>query len=712
MKKVLSIMLAAVMLCGLFAMPVSAAEDVVWSASAGYFALGANTARDEEGKVVFDEVGDSFEVVLETDRSGVFLLAGNVWSLNSAHDIATAIEFDGVRVGVCDLAAQYVKDLFSNNFYYVNVEAGRHTIRMINMRGSYAISSLRFVNAGGAVPTTYTTRASYEFKGTVYKDYRYGCLFQYGKNNANFDPAKHTVIATMGVEEDGLYELSWDIMNYFNAGIVGAAPDVYDVKVTAGGNVYTKVDAGNADVWKANKDTADAEKMKTDEKYRKQMYGYTTWVNKVLVTQVPLSKGTHRIVIESDEPYNYSCIVDKIYLKKVGEVTTWPEYVADFDFATSNKSAAGVAKASGISLHPYMTGNVLKGVSTCGWIEETINVANAGEYIPTLTWWANGDANRNFYPYVYVDGVLIWSDLINDNTSLVGHPEANESKLADAMLSPLGSCYLTEGEHTVRLLCANGYPTVDKITFKKNVEADGTVIADVPGFDAEKSAGVTLCVGNNGYVVTFDADAYANVKVIAPEAGFYTVGVVTDKGNGNSKVSVSANGTQAGGIILGLADMGFRTESTTGMIYLEKGVNNLTVRAMDVGLQIDTLVLTSVDWAVRMLSPKDGELYEGEVADANLAKNVKANTEYTAVADIGGAYVNKSVALIVAVYEGGTLKAAYAAEGTAQIGSTIEKTFTTPEAAGNYSVKVFVMDSLGSFKAYTEATEILPAVAE
>jgi len=163
---------------------------------------------------------------------------------------------------------------------------------------------------------------------------------------------------------------------------------------------------------------------------------------------------------------------------------------------------------------------------------------------------------------------------------------------------------------------------------------------------------------------------------------------------------------------MGLADMGYRTESTTGMLYLEKGINNLTIRAMDVGLQIDTLVLTPVAWTDRVLSPKDGAIYEGEVADANLAKSVKANTQYTAVADIGGAYVNNGVALIVAVYEGGVMKAAYAAEGTAQIGSTITKTFTTPEAAGDYSVKVFVMDSMGSFKAYTEATEILPAVAE
>ncbi len=710
MKKVLSIMLAAVMLCGLFVMPVSAAEDVVWSAASGYFALGANTARDEDGKVVLDEAGDSFEVVLETDRSGVFLLAGNFWSLNGAHDIATAVEFDGVRVGVCDLAAQYVKDSFSNNLYNVNVEAGRHTVRIVNMRGSYAISSLRFVNAGGVVPATYSTRASYEFKGTVFKDYRYGSMFQYGKNNANFDLAKHTVIATIGVEEDGLYELSWDVMNYFNGG--SAAPDVYDVKVTAGGNVYSKIDAGNADVWKANKDTADTEKMKTDATYRKQMYGYTTWVNKVLVNQVALSKGTHKIVIESEEPYNYSCLVDKVYLKKVGEVTAWPEVVADFDFATSNKSAAGVAKASGISLHPYMTGNILNGVSACGWIEATINVANAGEYIPTLTWWANGEGNRNLYPYVYVDGVLVWSDMINDNTSQVGHPEANASKLADAMLSPLGSCYLTEGEHTIRLLCANGYPTVDKITFKKNTSTDGSVVADVPGFDAEKSAGVTLGTGNGGYVVTFDADSYAHVGAIAPEAGFYSVGATIAKTGGSSAIEVAANGTKAEGAIVGVEGSSYRTVPIDGMLYLNKGINDLTVRVDGMALVTDAIVLTPANWADRVISPKEGELYEGEVTDANLAKSVKANTEYTAVADIGGAYVNKGVALIVAVYEGGILKAAYAENGTAQIGSTIKKTFTTPEAEGNYTVKVFVMDSLSSFKPYTEQTEIAPAVAE
>ena len=52
---------------------------------------------------------------LDTEKAEGKLIAG---LLDLVSDIATAVEFDGVRVGVCDLAAQYVKDSFSNNLYF------------------------------------------------------------------------------------------------------------------------------------------------------------------------------------------------------------------------------------------------------------------------------------------------------------------------------------------------------------------------------------------------------------------------------------------------------------------------------------------------------------------------------------------------------------------------------------------------------------------
>ena len=270
-------------------------------------------------------------------------------------------------------------------------------------------------------------------------------------------------------------------------------------------------------------------------------------------------------------------------------------YVADFDFATSNKSATGIALASGRSPHPYITGNVLNGASTCGWIEATINVTNEGEYTPTLTWWANGESYRNFYPWIYVDGVLIWSDMITDNTTQVGHPENVASKLEDAMLSSFRPCFLSEGEHTVRILCGNGYPTVDKITFTKITSDKVTAFADAPGFDAVKSRGVTLGVGNNGYVATVADGGAVYVEVIVPETGTYNVGAVIDKGNGSVDIAIAANETEVADVIAGVPGAGWRTVPLRGQLELNKGKNELYISVSGASLALDGIILEKLD---------------------------------------------------------------------------------------------------------------------
>jgi len=294
-------------------------------------------------------------------------------------------------------------------------------------------------------------------------------------------------------------------------------------------------------------------------------------------------------------------------------------YVADFQFATSNKSTVGIALASGRSPHPYLTGNVLNGVSTCGWIEETINVTSEGVYTPTLTWWANGASYRNLYPYIYIDGVLIWSDMITDNTSHVGHPENIASYLADAMASSFRPCYLSEGEHTVRFLNANGYPTVDKITFTKTESDDVTAFADIPGFDAVKSRGVTLGVGNNGYVVTVADGGAAYVNVIAPEAGTYNVGAVIDKGNGSVNIAVSANDTEVADTIVGISGAGWRTAPLSGQLYLEQGINELLIEVSGAPLALDGIVLEKLDeFEVDSVISSMGAIEEGATVKRGL----------------------------------------------------------------------------------------------
>lgn len=294
-------------------------------------------------------------------------------------------------------------------------------------------------------------------------------------------------------------------------------------------------------------------------------------------------------------------------------------YVADFQFTTSNKSTVGIALASGRSPHPYTTGNILNGVSTCGWIEETINVTSEGVYTPTLTWWANGASYRNLYPYIYIDGVLIWSDMITDNTSHVGHPENIASYLADAMVSSFRPCYLSEGEHTVRFLNANGYPTVDKITFTKTESDDVTAFADIPGFDAVKSRGVTLGVGNNGYVVTVADGGAAYVNVIAPEAGTYNVGAVIDKGNGSVNIAVSANDTEVADAIVGISGAGWRTAPLSGQLYLEQGINELLIEVSGAPLALDGIVLKKLDeFEVDSVISSMGAIEEGAAVKRGL----------------------------------------------------------------------------------------------
>ncbi len=300
-------------------------------------------------------------------------------------------------------------------------------------------------------------------------------------------------------------------------------------------------------------------------------------------------------------------------------LATGDVYVADFQFTTSNKAAAGIALASGRSPHPYLTGNVLNGIAGCGWIEETINVTVEGEYIPTLTWWANGESYRNLYPYIYVDGVLIWSDMITDNTTQVGHPENIASKLEDAMLSSFRPCYLSEGEHTVRFLCANGYPTVDKITFTKTTADKVTAFADAPGFDAVKSSGVTLSVGNNGYVVTVADGGSAYVDVIAPEAGTYNVGAVIDKGNGSVNVAVSANDTEAADEVVGIPNAGYRTAPLSGQLYLNKGKNTLLIEVSGAPLALDGIVLEKLDeFVVDSVTSSMGAITDGSTVKRGL----------------------------------------------------------------------------------------------
>lgn len=287
-------------------------------------------------------------------------------------------------------------------------------------------------------------------------------------------------------------------------------------------------------------------------------------------------------------------------------------YVADFDFATSNKSSTGIALASGRSPHPYLTGNILNGTAACGWIEETINVTVEGIYTPTLTWWANGESYRNLYPWIYVDGVLIWSDIISDNTSHVGHPENIASYLADAMLSSFNPCYLSEGEHTIRFLCGNGYPTVDKITFTKTEATKVTTFADAAGFDNVKSSGVTLGLGNNGYVASVQAGGKAYVEVIVPEAGTYNVGAVLDKSNGSVNVAVSANGTQASDEVVGISGAGYRTVPLSGQLELNKGKNELVIEVTGAPLSFDGVMLEKLDeFGVKRVIAGDGADVDG-----------------------------------------------------------------------------------------------------
>lgn len=663
MKKVLSIMLAAVMLCGLFAMPVSAKE---YSTAGMYtYELGENTALNEDGYVVFDAVGDSFTTYIEVDENANYLGAINVVGVTAQHYIGTAIEIDGVRIANNGLESGYYPntiDLAKRvSLCHVALTAGRHEVKIINLEGTYNVGGV-YLTSGNYAPGTPSSLV--RWSGTVHITEGQTKIKQLGKTGGSL--VENYVETTIGVPEDGIYDLRWDIRKGYDS-----TTDL-KIKATLDGVVLTGAVAGNGSASKS------------------------AFEEKVVKSGIALGKGTHEIKIESSDIYNFYFYVRGVKLVKTADITDYPSVTV---FADGKSSATSVANSGAVTTakHAYIGG-------IGSWIEYDITVPYDGIYTPSLGW-VTKSASKDVYPRIYIDGACAWSGMILDESGAT-------DIWYEYQTSELGDIALTAGNHKLRLYNGANLPLYIRCMYLNRKAANVAVKLETEAFDAEKSSGIAEAFGNGSKVAEFDDGSYGRYYVNVLENGFYNIACTFNKANGTADVVASSNGTKAALNIVGDGSANYRTENMNGMLYLEKGKNEILVRLDGIKTVIDSFTLTPASWATRMLSPKDGELYEGEVADANLAKNVKANTEYTAVADIGGAYVNKSVALIVAVYEGGTLKAAYAAEGTAQIGSTIEKTFTTPEAAGNYSVKVFVMDSLGSFKAYTEATEILPAVAE
>jgi len=679
MKRFLSILVVMGILLGLAVVPV-AADETIYSVMAKDAVLGEGTSLNEDGFAIFDEEGDSFSFDFAVDADGAYafhFLATN--TTGAAQHYGTALEIDGVRYSPNLLDDNYVPaddKLIMVGFGTVALTAGRHTARVVNMEGEYNVRSIRVNTTTAAAPTEYNWQVRWneaeDASDVLYLGSRdHIATYMQGANGSGCK----NIIATMGVPETGIYKLSWDVSH------LHATKNEQQVNIWVDGQkVLSKVNANNS--------AAPA--------------GYN-FEKREITSNLALSAGTHTIHIENASPYNYYYAVKVVRLEKVGELT-YPDVTLLTKHSTATVSPTGIAKD--YDSHPVFSANG-------GWLEYTISVPYEGIYTPILTWTAanNSASSKTAYPRLYVDGACVWGNTIFDETEK-GYPWFDGSSDGVDMESTLGDCYLSAGEHKIRIQSGGGYFRTQKLVFTHNTAADGILKAEAEGFIAEKTANLTEDFGLTGKVVIAAPGSYAHYYVNAPANGFYRVSTSFDKGVGNSNVIVQANGSRSTQTVVGNLENPKRTEQMDGMLYLKKGQNDVTLRVDNVSLILDSLTFTPVAWADRILTPIPVELYKGEVADANLTKTVAVNTNYTAVADFGGAMAGEGVSVVIALYNGNQLVNAKVIGGVCKVGTAFTHNFTTPEEAGSYHVKAFTLGALSDLKPILSVSEFAAEVVE
>ncbi len=673
MKKIISILLTIGMLATLFVVPVSA-ENVSIMMNATDAVLGATTVLDGE-YAVFDEVGDSVTFTIDVAESGNYKalvkVASNLSGEETAHHYAPALFVDGVVASHGLSTKDYYPNPETNvNHTPVYLEAGRHTIKVENFVGNYKIKYVEFYTDGTDItlPTRFETLSGHhstnpENPGAVYAGDKFAAQMHHGS-------AAYKVNALLGVAEDGVYKVSARVR------VTGASIGNVNVVANASiaGNEFTNIPVGAS--------------LTND-----------SFAEITIIENVSLSKGSHMLEMYGGNAQYVVSYWDHIYLTKVeGEPTFTYDTISFYtnvDNATANNGAAKVY-AQWTTMSPNNS------------IEWEFTVPQSGYYTSKLTW--NEYIYTYWNPRIFIDGVCYYGAQVVGTGTIVSDPLSQTEALEE---TTFGTIYLTAGKHTVRVANGSaGYARIHKLDFVGTAPvANAAIEIPADAYDTNTSVALEKVYdGKNGDVVKFTDGANVNYKVFAPESGFYNVGVNAGPAEG-AKVTyaVSANGTDGKGTVTGVAGAAFQTGALTGSVYLSAGINDVLVSSTGASAQTFKFIFTPVAWADRVVNVKAAALYD---ADGNAATAIEANTSYTAVADIAGAYIGKPVTLMVGVYAGGKLVAAHKAEGKTVLGQTIEKTFTTPADAGDYTVKVFMFDGLSTLKPYTaDVTVVNPAVA-
>jgi len=546
---------------------------------------------------------------------------------------------------------------------------------LVNLEGSYTVSDVNVNTKPDYV--TAPSKNTWEVRWNQSNDAAFSTPWGSADRKVTFirggsQSGCKNLIATMGVQEDGLYQLSWMICNNSNA----TAMQKVDILVD-GIEVLSDVDAQNVGA----------------------PTGYV-YAEKVITTSLPLAAGTHQIHIKDDSPEDKYYTVETVYLTKASD--------ASYSSVAVMANAKDFAAKSDIGVNTQNANYPLLGSPerSGGWFDYTVNVPYDGMYTPSLTWVGGyAGAWSTAYLSLYVDGACVTGDVITDTTGDVGSSNLGTND----MVSTLSDCYLPAGTHTVRIYNNYGYFYIYKLELTRKSDATGPFMVPGENFDATKTSNVTADLDSDVYVGYALDGSYAHYYVNAPKGGYYQVSAKVHKASGTANITLSANGSQTKATVVGNAETPNREETLEGMVYLNKGKNDLTVRVSDGSLPVDYFKLTPVAWENRKLTPIPVELYHNTVADANFVTTVAQGETYTAVADFGGALFGKGATVVVAVYNGNTLVSAKSFGGTCKMGETFTYEFTVPTGEGTYTVKAFALDSFASLRPYTASSNFAAA---
>ncbi len=688
MKKIISILLTIGMLASLFVVPVSAADgDISYKLMLNMSAdglLGDGVLQDGNGYAIFDTYGDSvtFTFDVSAEDEGYYYMQTGVRGAESITDankmnFAPALFLDGIFVSTgLTSAAYYPVGRGANpNYGRHYLSEGRHTVKIVNFAGIYNVSGFNLYTIEGEETGTPTV-STMTYAGL-------NCLKP--GPTASFvtsQPIGATLPALMKQSDPGWIK-----------GTLGALePGTY--KLVA--NVYNYY---NGDLDKNSKFTTTLGSYKNENQTWE--HTYDTWKEVTLIDNMALAAGSYDFEIKCTGAYTFQTIWDKITLVKTGEIAASDRV---------EKTFTETGQIGGSDLN-YTYTNWATFIANGQTASYSVNIPVDGNYRFTINWDAGGAGA--IYWGAAIDGMEVKRAALSDTSSKFGPCYSGSGTYDENQpVADMGIIPLAAGDHILTITRYAGNPAFypNKATFTKVDEA-GALNIEAESFVAETTNGLTSNLGGpTGYWTAVDAGATGHYTVVAPANGFYSVGASLYTYATGGILDVEANGTVALFRAGASEETTYAPATASGDIYLNKGANDVIVRGTGVnGCRADYFTFTPVAWANRTPGVKAAALYAGE----NVATAIAANTSYTAVADIAGAYIGKPVTLMVGVYAGGKLVAVHKATGKTALGRTIEKTFTTPEAAGEYTVKVFMFDGLSTLKPYTtDATVVNPAVAE